>query len=217
MVSKKDCRRRNMQNWLTVLKRLLDWLLQNREPEAVFLWLYRDAGAGKPSIIQTFTTQCVQSSERHLLASFFFWRDDPRRSSHVALMATLIHEAVTVVAALRPFVAAAMEQDSSILEKHLKHQIMSLLVEPINSLVSDSDFKRSSIPSLILIDGLDECSGTNNQCSILKAFAETLPHCHHTLRILITSRGNRNQGGVQLGPSSPPLCVSCPRHLIQTR
>lgn len=50
MVSKKDCRRRNMQNWLTVLKRLLDWLLQNREPEAVFLWLYRDAGAGKPSI-----------------------------------------------------------------------------------------------------------------------------------------------------------------------
>jgi len=36
-------------------------------------------------------------------------------------MAILIHEAVTVVAALRPFVAAAMEQDQSILEKHFKH------------------------------------------------------------------------------------------------
>jgi len=59
---------------------------------------------------------------------------------------------------------------------------MSLLVEPINNLVSDSDLKRSSIPDLILIGSL---SGTNKKYSILKAFSETLPHYHHALKILL--------------------------------
>jgi len=171
---------------LAVLQRLLDWLLGNIDPHATFLWLYGDAGAGKSSIGQTFAVNCAQ--QRRLLASFFFWRDDPRRSTHTTLMATLLDQSITVVPALRPLVAAALERDPSILQKHLGLQIKSLLVEPINDLLSTDGFDGSSIPGLILIDGLDECSGANHQCSILNALVEALPRCRHTIRVLVASR-----------------------------
>ena len=118
---------------LAVLQRLLDWLLGNIDPHATFLWLYGDARAGKSSIGQTFAVNCAQ--QRRLLASFFFWRDGPRRSTHTTLMATLLDQSITVVPALRPLVAAALERDPSILQKHLGLQITSLLVEPINDLL----------------------------------------------------------------------------------
>jgi len=148
--------------------------------------MHGDAGAGKSSIAQTFALKC--SRERRLLASFFFWGNDALRSSHTALVATLIHQALTAVPALRPLVAAAMQRDPSILEKNLEHQLFSLLIEPLNELISRPSFDHAYLPSLILIDGLDECSGANHQCSILKAFTEVLPHCHRKIRILVTSR-----------------------------
>jgi len=171
---------------LAVFARLMDWLVGNIEPNAIVLWMYGDAGAGKSSIGQTFAVKCAE--KRRLLATFFFWRNDPQRSSHTALVATLIHQAVTIVPALRALVAIVIDRDPSILEKHLKLQIISLLIEPINELVSTPDFDQSSIPTLILIDGLDECSTDINQVSILKAFAEALPLCRHNLKILIASR-----------------------------
>jgi len=60
---------------LAVLERLMRWLVGKFEPETIFLWLYGDAGAGKSSICQTFAVKCAQ--EQRLLASFFFWRNDP--------------------------------------------------------------------------------------------------------------------------------------------
>jgi len=102
-------------------------------------------------------------------------------------MATIIHQAVTAVPELKPLVADSMEKYPSILKKRLKDPIIHLLVEPINDLIT-SGFDKSSIPNLIIIDGLDECYGASNQRSVLKAFTEALPLCHHRLRILITSR-----------------------------
>lgn len=171
---------------LAVFDRLLDWLLGDFEPNATFLWLYGDAGAGKSSIGQTFAIQCAQ--KRRLLASFFFWRNEPQRASHTSLVATLVHQAATTAPALRNLVADAMIRDPCILDKHLKNQIMLLLIEPINELMAMPYFDQSFIPTLILIDGLDECSTVDGRCSILKAFAEVLPHCHHRLKIIIASR-----------------------------
>jgi len=171
---------------VAVLERLMHWLVGNFEPEAVFLWLYGDAGAGKSSIGQSFAVKCAQ--ERRLLASFFFWRNEPQRSSHIILVATLIYQVVTIVPALRTLVAAVIDRDPFILGKHLRVQIISLLVEPINELISTPDFDPSSIPTLILVDGLDECSTKINQVSILMSFAQALPQCRHPLKILIASR-----------------------------
>jgi len=102
-------------------------------------------------------------------------------------MATIIHQAVTAVPELKPLVADSIGKYPSILKKRLKDPIIHLLVEPINDLIT-SGFDKSSIPNLIIIDGLDECYGASNQRSVLKAFTEALPLCHHRLRILITSR-----------------------------
>jgi len=167
------------------LRRLLDWLLGNFESKAAFFWLYGDPGVGKSSIAQTFAVQCAR--DRRLLASFFFSRNHTLRSSHTSLMATIIHQAVTAVPELKPLVADAMEKYPSILKKRLKDPIIHLLVEPIDDLIT-SGFDKSSIPNLIIIDGLDECYGASNQRSILKEFTEALPLCRHRLRILITSR-----------------------------
>lgn len=150
------------------------------------MWLYGDAGAGKSSIAQTFAIHCAQ--ERRLLGSFFFWKNDPKRSTYAALIATLVYQAVTSVPALKVLVSAVIENDPAILDKHLKIQLISLLIEPINSLVSQGDFDHSTIPSLILIDGLDECSTSDAQCFLLKTFLDALPYCRHPLKILIASR-----------------------------
>jgi len=164
----------------------MGWLFGNFEPQALFLWLYGDAGAGKSSIAQTFAIQNAQQGR--VLGSFFFWRDDAQRSTHLGVVATLVYQAVIAVPALRSLVSSAIELDPAIFKKHLKVQLISLLVDPINTLICTPGFNVSCIPSLIVIDGLDECSTTELQCSILKAFADALPLCGHRLRVLITSR-----------------------------
>ena len=162
------------------------WLFGNFEPQTLFLWLYGDAGAGKSSIAQTFAIQNAQQGR--VLGSFFFWRDDAQRSTHLGVVATLVYQAVIAVPALRSLVSSAIELDPAIFKKHLKVQLISLLVDPINTLICTPGFNVSCIPSLIVIDGLDECSTTELQCSILKAFADALPLCGHRLRVLIASR-----------------------------
>jgi len=171
---------------VAVMDRLRDWLLLKFKPEAAFLWLYGDAGAGKSSISQTFAVRCAE--ERHLLGSFFFWKDDSQRSTYSFLITTLVYQAVTAVPALKDIVNEAIERDPAIFQKHLKVQLITLLINPINDLVDMVGFDPSVIPNLILIDGLDECSTADAQCSILESLTDTLLLCRHRLKVLIASR-----------------------------
>jgi len=190
---------------VSVLRRLKDWIIGFEEPEAIFLWLCGDAGAGKSSIAQSLCAQLAQ--EGQLLGSFFFWRNDPERSTHIALVATLVYQAVIALPGLGDLVAAVVEQDPAIFNKHFKIQLISLLINPINTLISTTDINPSSIPSVIVIDGLDECSGRDIQCSLLSSLACAIPKCNLRLRVLISSRPEVEIKSVF--NSKPLLDLSC--------
>jgi len=190
---------------VAVLRRLKDWIIGFEEPEAIFLWLCGDAGAGKSSIAQSLCAQLAQ--EGQLLGSFFFWRNDPERSTHIALVATLFYQAVIALPGLGDLVAAVVEQDPAIFNKHFKIQLISLLINPINTLISTTDINPSSIPSVIVIDGLDECSGRDIQCSLLSSLACAIPKCNLRWRVLISSRPEVEIKSVF--NSKPLLDLSC--------
>src|SRR4051812_25125751 len=103
---------------VAVLKRLMDWIVGNVDPEQAHIWLYGDAGAGKSTIAQTLAEMCAQ--KKILLGSFFFSRTDPRRSTYLALAATIAYHAATVSSELRTNISTVIEEDPLTFEKSLR-------------------------------------------------------------------------------------------------
>jgi len=171
---------------VAVLKRLMDWIFGIVDTESAILWLYGDAGAGKSAIAQTLAEICAR--EGLLLASFFFSRNDPKRSTHQPLASTIALQAATSVPELRDLIEAAIVRDPTIVEKRLDIQFSSLLFEPINSLDNQSATAFQALPKLIIIDGLDECSDPQVQNHILQVVADAVAGCNQPLKVLIASR-----------------------------
>jgi replication-associated recombination protein RarA len=70
----------------------MDWILGLGvdDQNAVILWLYGPAGAGKSAIAHDIAQRC--DLEKLLLASFFFSRSDPARSNAKFLIATIAYQ-----------------------------------------------------------------------------------------------------------------------------
>jgi len=168
---------------VAVLKRLWDWVL---EAQAGIMWLYGDAGAGKSAIAQSLAVQSHEA--KHLIASFFFSRNDSRRSTQASFIATLVYQAVKAIPALKPLIYSVIDEDPMIFEQTLEVQLESLLVEPLNELFGPSGIANHTIPRLIIVDGLDECSTPKAQCHILKVVLQAIQRCNLPLKILISCR-----------------------------
>ncbi|KAF9470345.1 hypothetical protein BDN70DRAFT_821507, partial [Pholiota conissans] len=55
---------------VAVLEYIIGWIFGRNDPEALILWLYGPAGAGKSAILQTIAEMCAERES--ILASFFF-------------------------------------------------------------------------------------------------------------------------------------------------
>jgi len=63
-----------------------------------------------------------------------------------------------------------------------------ILVDPLNDIASQPQFHRVSVPFLIIIDGLDECSDSKIRCHMFEIFDDLLRSCCFPLEILLASR-----------------------------
>ncbi|KAJ7892024.1 hypothetical protein B0H13DRAFT_1625744, partial [Mycena leptocephala] len=136
-----------------LLQELWDWSSED-DPNSRVLWLYGPAGAGKSAIAQSFCQQLEE--EGRLGASFFFKRRHPSRGNGKKLFATIAYQ----LAVLLPELSQAVEKDPTIVDRSLSLQLRRLIIEPC---------QRSLTHSLVIvIDGLDECEGTNVQQEILR-------------------------------------------------
>ena len=172
---------------VAVLKYLLDWISWKFEAETFIMWLYGDAGAGKSAIAQTLAMQC--DAEKSLLASFFFSKNDPRRSTDASFAATLVYQLLKAVPALKAIVSEIIEADPLIFEQAPEIQISSLFVKPINELLRHSSGSTPiSLPHLIIVDGLDECGNAETQCRILKVLLNLCRQCDLPLKVLVACR-----------------------------
>ncbi|KIM47225.1 hypothetical protein M413DRAFT_23460 [Hebeloma cylindrosporum] len=177
---------------IAVINKIMDWILGLREDDrnAVILWLYGPAGAGKSAIAHNIAERC--NLENLLLASFVFSRSDPTCGNANSLIATIAYQIAINVPQTREKIIAAVEHDPLVLTRSLETQLAALIVNPLRELLDAGYFNISSSRRLIIIDGLDECDTPAVQCKILDIISMLFRQYHLPLLILIASRPERH-------------------------
>jgi len=170
----------------------MDWILGlgADDQNAVILWFYGPAGAGKSAIAHKIAERC--ELEKLLLACFFFSRSDPARSNSKSLIATISYQIAINIPGTREKVVAAIERDPLILSRSLETQVATLIVEPLRTPLEAGYFNAPTSRRLIIIDGLDECDPPAVQCSILEVISRLFRDYRLPLLVFIASRPERH-------------------------
>jgi len=127
-----------------VLQQIECWL-EHEHGQCVF-WLNGLAGTGKSTIAQTFAN--ITFAEGKLGASFFCSRDFGDRSNLQAILPTLAFQLAYKYPLFREQLLPVLRANPGIGRGFLCSQMESLIVGP---------FQATQIPTLIIIDALDEC------------------------------------------------------------
>ncbi|KAJ6526768.1 hypothetical protein B0H19DRAFT_1084349 [Mycena capillaripes] len=161
-----------------LLDKLFGWATVSNPVHSI-QWLHGPAGAGKSAVMQSLC-QRLRDAER-LVGSFFFKRSHQTRGNAKVLFATLAYQLAISRPELKRVIARSVGRDPSVLGRGMDVQLCSLILEPCKRLLD-------STPSILLIDGLDECEGHNIHREILRLIGSAIKHHGHLLRILIASR-----------------------------
>jgi len=174
---------------LAVIDRLIDWMTGKIDDSALILWLYGAAGAGKSAIAHTVAEMCEKYG--WLLATFFFWKTASERNDESRVAATIAHQISLAIPATREYIEAAVDHNPGIFAQSIDIQLTRLIAEPLHQLQSTGfDFK--GCPFLIVIDGLDECQGSEAQSDVVKSLITAFYQSPLRTRILIASRPEVN-------------------------
>jgi len=162
-----------------VLKKIETWAKAGSEGTNI-LWLHGPAGAGKSAIAQTVAETCAGQDE--LAASFFFARSVASRNTLNHLFPTIAAQIAFSAPEKRRRLDKILKNDPCIAERASGSvDLVAALFKKGSSLVPSSPF-------LVVIDGLDECQGHDDQCRILAQVAHMVTAHHLPLRFLIVSR-----------------------------
>jgi len=123
-----------------------------------------------------------------LLASFFFSRNDPSRSTVKPLIATIAYQITSNLPDAREAILIAIEHDPLIFSKSLAFQVKSLIVTPLQPLAEAGYFNNPASRRLVIIDGLDECFDPNVQQHVVEVLANAQRQHQLPLLFLIASR-----------------------------
>ncbi|KAJ8077086.1 hypothetical protein PM082_001509 [Marasmius tenuissimus] len=160
------------------------------DPSTSICWLVGKAGTGKSAIAMTVAKACEEDG---LVASFFFFRSDPKRDNPSALVLTIALGLRSKFPLLRTFIDERIDQDPTILEANLEDQFRELVFKPSLQIKRPELEGQSAqkVPNLVIIDGLDECGDEDTQTRILSIILssyEQLPSNWSPLKFLICSR-----------------------------
>ncbi|KAF9471059.1 hypothetical protein BDN70DRAFT_888495, partial [Pholiota conissans] len=176
---------------VAVLEYLMGWIFGHNDPEALILWLYGLAGAGKSAILQTIAELCAE--RKSILASFFFSHSDPTRNTFKPLIPTIACQIAVAIPEIRPLVELAIEHDPIIFDKSIATQLQFLIIYPFKDLIASGFFSNPETSRrLVIIDGLDECVDPKMQSMILRTLADALRAQKLPLIFLIASRPEQN-------------------------
>ncbi|KAJ2925648.1 hypothetical protein H1R20_g11449, partial [Candolleomyces eurysporus] len=168
-----------------VTKELMDWI-QDREAPQRLLCMTGAAGAGKSALQQTIAEEC--SGSNTLGSAFFFSAGDPTRNNLSCIVPTIAFQLALHSPALRHAIGMVIEDNPLVFKKKIKIQMDMLIVTPFKRLCASGELDRNTFPHAILIDGLDECSGEENQAELLSAIKNCLLDNDFPFRIFIASR-----------------------------
>ena len=154
--------------------------------DAFILWLYGPAGSGKTAIARRVAELC--EAQGLLLASFLFFRSDPKRNTMNPLVANIAYCVARVVAGTQEPIINAIEADPLILTYSIEVQLTKLVLEPLQLLAGQGYFFSRKFPRLVVIDGLDECLNKGAQTNLIHFLASAMARNQLPLKFLIVSR-----------------------------
>ena len=173
-----------------VLLEIERWLVGEQE-QRVF-WLNGLAGTGKTTIAQTFAE--TSFADKRLGASFFCSRDFEDRSNLQAIFPTLAFQLAYQYPPFRKELIRVLRARPDAGQQSLSSQMEKLIVGPL---------KATHIPTLIIIDALDECKDKEPASAILSILSRYLDEIP-TVKFFITGRPEaRIRTGFRLRPLLP--------------
>jgi len=162
-----------------VVSSMFEWVTNLLRTSGV-LWLRGPAGAGKTAIAQTFCE--MVEKEGYLAGSFFFSRTVHGRNTAQYLFATIAYQLAIARPEIGERIEKAVASDPSITTKSIEIQLQKLIIEPLQGI------DLSTRPTVIVIDGLDECEGESIQSYILQTFGSVFQHGVFPICFVISSR-----------------------------
>ena len=187
---------------VAVITNIMDWVTSTIDPddsmlwlcspagppktETLILWLYGPAGAGKTAIARRVAELC--DAQGLLLASFFFFRSDPKRNTMKPLVANIAYCVARIIPSANELIKNTIEADPLILTYSIEVQLTKLVLEPLRILADQGYFFSAQFPRLVVIDGLDECLDKVAQTNLIQFLASTMARNQLPLKFLIVSR-----------------------------
>ena len=155
-------------------------------------WLNGLAGTGKSTIAQTIAERIF--ADGRLGASFFCSRDSEDRRDLHYIFPTLAFQLAHKYPEFRSTLVPLLRSNPDIGHESLFNQMKMLIVEPLSS---------SNIPTVIIIDALDECADEDPQSAILSVMGRLVERIPN-VKFFITGRPEpRIQSGFRLGLLRP--------------
>ncbi|KAF5348783.1 hypothetical protein D9756_009844 [Leucocoprinus leucothites] len=162
---------------------ITNWALGMSDRKEPILWMHGPFGIGKSAVAQS----CAEALEplNKLAATLFFSRsnsdcDDPQR-----VFTSIAYQIATICPSFHEAIDRCMLKDPALATKSLSKQFDGLLVQPLGQV----DIAGSGLNGrVVIIDGLDECRGTEGQREIIKTIAASVEKCTTPFRWFITSR-----------------------------
>ncbi|KAF8996345.1 hypothetical protein BDQ17DRAFT_947685 [Cyathus striatus] len=165
------------------IDQIMKWIDSSNEEKQI-MWFNGPAGAGKSAISQTIAERCSQ--EGKLLSSFFFSRTatGTGRDDGARLIPTIAYHLAIATPEAKDLIIDQVDKDPAMFHHSMEIQLKKLVTDVIG---------RSRIkPYVVIIDGLDECSGSEIQSRIIKTIAGNMSKSPYYLQFLIVSRPERD-------------------------
>ena len=157
-----------------VLREIECWL-NSKQGQRIF-WLNGLAGTGKSTIAQTFAE--TSFGDGKLGASFFCSRDFEDRSNIQMIFPTLAFQLAYRYQPFRKELLQVLRGHRDVGQESLCSQMEKLIVRP---------FKTTNVPTLIIIDALDECKDEEPASAILSVLSRYMANIPN-VKFFITGR-----------------------------
>ena len=156
---------------------IVRWI-EEPDPSSTVLWVNGRAGVGKSALMQ----KIAELGLVYLGGCFFFRRGTPGCNVKDHLFSTLAYQLATNVDGMLEAVDRAVMQDLSLPKMSAAVQLKRLIIEPVRLLPIPLP------PTIIIIDGLDECEDFNSQRDILTLIGQVTMDLGVAIRFIIASR-----------------------------
>jgi hypothetical protein len=160
-----------------VTEDIIRWI-EEPTPSSAVLWVSGRAGVGKSALMQ----RIAELDGIYFGGCFFFRRGTPGCNVKDHLFSTLAYQLATNVHGMAELVDQAMMRDFSLPKRSAAVQLKRLIIEPIRLLPIPAR------PTIIIIDGLDECEDLNSQRDILALIGQVTMDPNVAIRFIIASR-----------------------------